>query len=347
MKDGKLACGMKNGMIAIVDAKADAKPNPVMLKHCEGEVWGLVSILMPDNSIRIITSCDDNRIIAYNATARQHLAEGIVDVPKKGKKKDKKEKKGGASSMSNQPHECQSRALAYNKANGHLAVANNMGLVTIRELDWGAVDAGKEGCMMDVKNKLFAKDTAPNRWIEIMQYSPCGNYLCIGDHKMTLHVFKVGKDGKYKAVKTTKTGHSSALNGIDWSLDSKWIRSVDQGCELLFWSVGKECKREPGGASATKDVDWASQTCKFGWYVQGIIPEGAGASDVNSVGMNQNNSLIITGDDNGALNVYRSPCVEGGKPNIYRGHSEHITTVTFSEDMQKIFSTGGQDQCTF
>ena len=70
MKDGKLACGMKNGMIAIVEAKADAKPNPVMLKHSEGEVWGLVSILMPDNSIRVVTSCDDNRIIAYNATAR-------------------------------------------------------------------------------------------------------------------------------------------------------------------------------------------------------------------------------------------------------------------------------------
>ena len=70
--------------------------------------------------------------------------------------------------MSNQPHECQSRAVAFSKKFNHLAVASNMGLVTIRELDWGAVDAGKEGCLNNITNKLFSKDTAPNRWIEIM-----------------------------------------------------------------------------------------------------------------------------------------------------------------------------------
>lgn len=149
-------------------------------------------------------------------------------------------------------------------------------------------------------------------------------------------------------MKTTKTGHSSALNGIDWSQDSSYIRTVCQANELLFWSVGsKECKRDAGGASNTKDMEWATQTCKFGWYVQGIIPEGSGPSDVNGVCTNKDHSLIATGDDNGALNIYKSPCVEKGQPNIYRGHSEHITTVQFSDDMQKIFSTGGQDQCTF
>jgi hypothetical protein len=101
-----------------------------------------------------------------------------------------------------------------------------------------------------------------------MQYSPCGEYLAIGDHKQRLNVFKINSKGKYKAVKTTKVGHSSALNGIDWTLDSGYIRSVDQACELLFWKVGsKSVERDPGGASGTKDMDWATQTTKFGWYV--------------------------------------------------------------------------------
>jgi hypothetical protein len=56
---------------------------------------------MEDGSLRFVTSCDDNRIIAYNASEHKALCEGVVDIPKKGKKKKKKEKKGGASSMSN------------------------------------------------------------------------------------------------------------------------------------------------------------------------------------------------------------------------------------------------------
>lgn len=86
----------------MMDAKDAAIPETVMMTHSEGEVWGLASLTMPDNSVRFITSCDDNRIIAYNATKRESLCEGIVDVPSKKKKKGKKkkERKGGASSMS-------------------------------------------------------------------------------------------------------------------------------------------------------------------------------------------------------------------------------------------------------
>lgn len=53
---------------------------------------------------------------------------------------------------------------------------------------------------------------------------------------------------------------------MDWSADSKWIRSVCGAYELLFFDVpGKT--RKPGGASATVGVDWADQTCPFGWSV--------------------------------------------------------------------------------
>lgn len=51
---------------------------------------------------------------------------------------------------------------------------------------------------MNITNKLFSKDLAPNRWIEIMQYSPDGKYLAIGDHKQRLSLFKINDKGKYK-----------------------------------------------------------------------------------------------------------------------------------------------------
>jgi len=73
---------------------------------------------------------------------------------------------------------------------------------------------------------------------------------------------------------------------MDWSADSKWIRSVCGAYELLFFDVpGKT--RKPGGATATVGVDWADQTCPFGWSVQGIYPEGTDGSHINTVCMSR------------------------------------------------------------
>jgi hypothetical protein len=44
MRNGLLALGQKNGAIEILEAKAGATTNTVMLKHSEGEVWGLPTV---------------------------------------------------------------------------------------------------------------------------------------------------------------------------------------------------------------------------------------------------------------------------------------------------------------
>ena len=68
-----------------------------MKSHCDGECWGLEVIHLDNGEIRVLTSADDNRILAYNLKKRTRLAEGKVAVnpPKK-----KKSTKRGASSMS-------------------------------------------------------------------------------------------------------------------------------------------------------------------------------------------------------------------------------------------------------
>ena len=343
IKGTTLACGFKNGNIETLELKAGSKPFNIMNTHNEGEVWGMANVTMPDGSIRVITSADDNQLICYNANTHKAINEGYVSIPTNKKSKKKKaEKKMGASSMSNQPHENQSRALAYNPTNCHLAVANNMGVVTIREIDWKKVDAGDQTGLNTIKKQLFSTQAKPNRWIEIMSYSPDGKYLAIGDHKQKLTVYKINSKGGYSAVKPdagSKAGHSSALNGIDWSEDSKWIRSTCQAGDLIYWEIqgGKTLHRDPKGASNTQETakrqfKWATHTCKFGYYVDGIIPKGNGPSDINSVAMCNDQSLVATGDDNGLINIYRSPCRANNTARMYRAHSEHVTTVQFSED---------------
>lgn len=182
--NGQILLALKNGSVCELPWSADgtAKPNVVMTSHCDGEVWGLDVVTIGKGEYRALTSCDDNRILSYNAITHQALAEGIVHALPDKPKKEKAGFKGGASSMSSLPASNQSRCVVYNADLKHLAVADNKGLVTIREVDWAAVDARTPGSLDNVKKTLFKELKAKAKWIECMVYSPDSKHLCVGSH---------------------------------------------------------------------------------------------------------------------------------------------------------------------
>lgn len=322
-----------------------------MTSHCDGEVWGLDFVEIADGEFRIITSADDNRVLAYDVKKHKALAEGIVKEVKK-KKKDKGGYKGGASSMSSQPPESQSRCVAYCKELKHLAVSNNEGHVTIREVDWAKVDAREAGSLDNVIHKdLFKKDVKKAEWIEAMVYSPNAKHLAVGSHDNFIYLLDTKKYDDKKAVKAKLKGHSSFITCIDWDVSSTWLRSNCGAYELLFWNLdkikNKKDPRDPSGASNTVETIWADQTCKLGWNVQGIFPPGTDGSHINSVAMSKDQKLIASGDDYGLVCTYKNPILDKHKCNKYRGHSEFVTTVKFSDDGEYLFSVGGQDQTCF
>jgi len=317
------------------DASGKAKPRTVMTSHCDGETWGLDIATLENGESRVITSGDDNRILCYNPKTHEALAEGVCwDKPAK-KSKKKGGYKGGASSMSSQPAENQSRCVAYNPQKSQLAVANNVGIVTIRDIDWAAVDAREAGSLDNVKKTLF-KEVKKAEWIECMSFNPDGTQLAVGSHDNVIYQVST----KTYKNPTKLTGHSSFITALDWSQDGEWIRSVCGAYELLFFN---NKKRNPSGASKTVETVWTDQTCKFGWNVQGIFPGGCDGSHINSVAMNGNQKLLASGDDYGLVCLYRNPLLEGHDSGKYRGHSEHVTSVKFSADNKYLWSTGGQD----
>lgn len=153
-------------------------------------------------------------MLAYDINTHKALAEGIVKEPPKKKKKDKGGYKGGASSMSSQPSDCQSRAIAYNSELKHLAVANNTGEMTVREIDWDAVGKREPGSLDKVVHS-WPTDKKKGQWIECMAYSPCNEYLAVGSHDNMIYVYLAKK--KYKLFKKKMTGHSSFITALDWS----------------------------------------------------------------------------------------------------------------------------------
>lgn len=232
---GTLLIGYKNGSIADKSFTADGQSQErfVMFSHCDGETWGLDICELEDGSQRLLTTADDNRVLAYNPQTKQVLAEGQIN-PKPKAKKEKGGYRGGASSMSSQPAECQSRCIAYSAALGIFAVADNKGAVTIREINWQEVDQGQAGSLDRVKKTLFKK-LKKAEWIETMVFSPDSKWLAIGSHDNFIYVLSTKTFDEKKMVKLT--GHSSFITCLDWSLDSQWLRSNCGAYELLFFNM--------------------------------------------------------------------------------------------------------------
>ena len=184
-----------------------------MAGHSDGEVWGLS--IHPSLPNIVVTSCDDNKICVWDMEKRCRIGKGTVN-----KKRGKKKKIGGASTLSRFPPNQCSRACAIHPNNGHIAVSDNEGQVTIRA-DYN-----------DIDNIIKAfKDT--KQWNEVMEYSPDGNWLAVGSHDNRIRVYDV--NGDYKMVGRC-SGHSSYIHCLDWSVDSNSLRTVCGGYELLYWT---------------------------------------------------------------------------------------------------------------
>lgn len=315
VKDGNIIVGLRNGSICTVSESEKQITGYLMKSHHDGEVWGLDIT----EEGKVITSADDNKIMLWDPKERKNIQNGIINS-KAGPKI-----KYGASSMTNMSDNQCARAVAINPKTSDVAIGINDGSVQIR----------------DLSNLETAKKTlsAANRWIECMAYSPDGNYLAVGTHTSVVVVFSTDN---YQNIGTLK-GNSAAIISLDWSKDSTYIRTISLSYELLFYTVGN-MQQDTSGASNTKDLEWATQTCKFGWLVQGIFEGDPDFSNVNHVNLSSDEKLIISGNDSSAVSIFRNPCLEGSKSKKLYGHSEHVTRVKFSSDDSYIFSVGGQDK---
>lgn len=59
---------------------------------------------------------------------------------------------------------------------------------------------------------------------------------------------------------------------------------------------------------ATTLVDhtlWATSTCKLGWEVMGIYPQGADGTDINAVDASADRKYVVAGDDFGSIAIYK------------------------------------------
>lgn len=313
--EGNFVVGLRDG--SIVEFVNGSQPKLLMSSHSDGETWGLD--ICPKTGL-IVTTSDDNKIMVWDPKARKCVSTGTIN-PKAGVKN----KILGASTLSAFPPNQCARAVAINPFTGHVAVGVNNGELSVRK------------SLQDI-DTVVAHKTDAKEWIEALQYSPCGKFLAVGSHDNAVYIY----DDHYKLISKCKK-HSSFITSVDWSLDSKYIQATDGAYEILFFDAHTG-HQLTGGATALRDEPWATWTSRIGWPVQGIYPAGVDGSHINGVDRSHSGKLVATGDDWRLLNIARYPCLKGGQPLSYAGHSEHVVRAKFDHEDRNLYSIGGYDR---
>ena len=224
------------------------------------------------------------------------------------------------------------RSIAWSPNGAHLAVGTQTGGVrvldasTLRPLAWA---------------KTFKSA------VDELKYSPDGKYLAAGSHDTCVDILAVVMKGElceYTRVARCK-GHSSTVSHVDWSVDSRYIRTQCNGYELLVFEAATGIQM----TTTMRDMEWATRTTLLGFDVMGVYGDGASSgSDLNALDRSPDGKYVLTSDDSSRVRLLNYPCVVGQAPSkIFRGHSSHVTSVRWSPDGAHAVSVGGKDRAVF
>ncbi|XP_042876965.1 echinoderm microtubule-associated protein-like 2 isoform X6 [Penaeus japonicus] len=216
------------------------------------------------------------------------------------------------------------------------AFSNNGEIVII------GTTSGRWFVMDSETREMYSQHQDGNEPIQVLRFSPSGQYLAVGSRDNNIYVYQVSEDcRKYTRIGRCQ-GHSSFVTHLDWSADSQFLQSNSGDYELLFWNAGL-C-RQIVQTSQMRDVEWASNTCTLNFSTLGIWPEGADGTDINTCAKANNSALLATGDDFGKVKVFAFPaCNQKARCHEYGGHSSHVTAVGYLHDDSRLISTGGRD----
>ncbi|XP_043999463.1 echinoderm microtubule-associated protein-like 1 isoform X2 [Gambusia affinis] len=197
--------------------------------------------------------------------------------------------------------------------------------------------------VLDTDSKdLVTVHTDGNEQLSVMRYGPDGNFLAIGSHDNYIYIYAVAENGRKYSRVGKCSGHSSFITHLDWSVDSQYLVSNSGDYEILYW-IPSVCKQVVS-VETTRDIQWFTHTCTLGFQVFGLWPDGSDGTDINAACASSDKSLLVTGDDFGKVHLFSYPCSQFRAPShVYRGHSSHVTNVSFLHDDSYLVSTGGKD----
>lgn len=174
------------------------------------------------------------------------------------------------------------------------------------------------------------------------------------NNKKLNYCFKVSENGhKYSRIGKC-SGHSSFVTHLDWSSNSEFLMSNSGDYEILYWQISgspaPSCKQITQ-QQIFRDLEWSGNGgCTLTPFVMGIWATTSfmDGTDINSIAVSKQRGLCAYVDDFGNVNLMAYPAASvKAEKQSYRGHSSHVTNVTFVNDDSRLVTCGGNDMSVF
>nr|CAH7721546.1 unnamed protein product [Callosobruchus chinensis] len=174
-------------------------------------------------------------------------------------------------------------------------------------------------------------------------FNPSGELISIASQNGSIYLFRVSRDG-FSYKKSNKIRGSQPLMQMDWSTDSNFLQTVTADYDLSFWDV-KSLSPEKSPI-AMKDVKWYTHNSTVGFMVAGIWNNRfyPMTSIVSTASRAAAHDLLITGDTDGYLRLFRYPCLtpkaEYNEEKVYSGT---VACARFLFNDRNVVTVGGTD----
>ena len=215
-------------------------------------------------------------------------------------------------------------------------------------------------CMVQIPTKARASKNS----ISYLRFSPCNNVLSVGHfaeqkiYNFTIQRLKMNK------IKLEQWGpipfHGPPMN-IQWSSDSKMIRTLTRGCEVVYNTIDIGNKKNKVTTDIPdpddENIQFFGEPLPAGWDTQGLYQSQLGwlsfattecvvvDASINNKG--KKGKLVIGGDIFGALRVFPYPAVKPEAMQEYSGHSQMVSSVTKLMYTDQVLTCGGMDMAVF
>ena len=183
------------------------------------------------------------------------------------------------------------------------------------------------------------------QWIEDIKISPNNQLIAFGAHMgvSPVEIMRVNEQGSdLQKFKVINIGLTSPLIHINWDVTSTYLVVNSEKFGLAYVNVPSGSVIE---SSASSSIAWYNWTCSFGYPMKGILAQLKEKFDIKSVCRSHSEKIVVTGNDQGIIKLYKYPCTNNKAPfKSYIGHSSMISKLRFLNEDKFLVSIGCNDK---
>ncbi|KAI4501676.1 hypothetical protein M0802_003011 [Mischocyttarus mexicanus] len=174
-------------------------------------------------------------------------------------------------------------------------------------------------------------------------YNPTAEIVAMGSQNGSVYLFRVSRDG-FSYKKSNKIRGTQPLVQLDWSSDNRFLQTVTQDYDLVFWDV-KALSSEKSPL-VMKDVKWHTYNCTVGYMVSGMWNNRYYplTTVLTTASRSAAHDMLVSGDAEGYLRLFRYPCTSAKAEYVEeKVYSSLVACARFLYNDRNIVTVGGTD----